>query len=85
MAARPSIAGANVDSNQPAGSSPIAPVTTVDTPTFRERFRGTQHVVDRRAGRKIPEQRGDLDVVRVTPERVAVAAQHVELVGDVLG
>ena len=33
MAPRRSIAGANVDSSHPAGSSPTGPVTSVDTPT----------------------------------------------------
>ena len=65
MAASRSIAGPNVDSSQPAGSSPIAPVTRVDTPIFANASapRTTSSTVA--SARDVAVHRGDFDLVGV--------------------
>ena len=85
MVAIRSTTGAKVDSSAAAGSSPTALVTSVDTPTSANASapRTTSSAVA--SAGKSAKHRGDLDLVGVAADGVAVAAQHVDLVGDLVG
>src|SRR5579863_1290056 len=79
MAPIRSMAGANVDSSQPAGSWPTAPVTNVETPT-RANFSAPATTSSTPApGRDFPVHRGHVDLVRVASDVVAMASQHLDL------
>ena len=64
------------------GLSPTAPVTSVDTPIAASASAPRTTSSTLASAGRVAVHRGDLDLVRITADRVAVAAQHIELVRD---